>query len=191
MVLRELHEDEKNELARIKILNADYTWQILLGIIAIDILDDKSLERPVIYAQLVDCISDDYLSNLDIQYRKGEIPTLPPILFNWLGKMIKEQKIEKNNRVRNNALAVAFGLMDAVCGISCGMTGKKQMDMWKFYEEVNKQLKQETGHEMDELVEETYRYIVTCLEYVGFNRNPSKSETIIDVSKITWNNIHD
>lgn len=190
MILKELREDEKNELARIK-TNNEYRWQILMGMIAVDLLDDKSLERPVTYKQLIDCISDDYLLNLDIEYIKGEISTLPPIIFCWLGKMMKDQKIEKNKRVINNAMAVSFGLLDAVCGISYGMTGKKQMDMWKFYEEINEKLKEETGHELYELTEETYRYIITCLEYVGFMRNPSKLETIIDVSNITLNNICD
>jgi hypothetical protein len=191
MILRDLYENEKAKLARIKISDTRGSWQILMGMISFDLLDAKSLDKPVLYTQLIDSISHDYLTILDIQYRKGEKPSLPPIIFCWFGKMMKELKIEKSKVVRNNVLGIAYGLMDAVCGMSGGMTGKKQMDTWKFYKSINEKLKQETGHELSDLSEETYRYIVTCLEHIGFMRIPSTSNAIVDVSNITDNDIFD
>lgn len=189
MVLRELADKEKAELVRIKTSKTQDSWQILMGMIAIDFLNDKINGKPVMYEQLVDCISNDYLDDMDFIVCKDETPTLPNIIICWIARLMNEHSMDKKKKTKNNLIAVTFGLMEAVCGIGGGMTGKKQMDMWKFYEETNERLQQETGHELCELSEETYRYIVTCLEYVGIKREPSIGEMCVDVSFITWNDI--
>lgn len=189
MVLKELGEEEKAEFARMKTSPNQDTWQVLLAMIAIDLMGNKINGIPVTFQQLVDNISKEGLHHIDIDFCENDPYPLPNIIFSWIGKMMIIQGIEKNKTKRNDARAITFGLLEAVCEQCAGRGGKKQMNMLKFYEEINTSLKQETGHELYELPVETYRFIITCLEYIGIKRKASIGEGIIDVSQISQNDI--
>lgn len=110
-------------------------------------------------------------------------------MHTWLDKLVMDNNADVNEKVKKYVSYLAYNYIDTVCGFSGGMTGKKQMEMHRFYNEINELVYKEKGHELVDLPEETYRYIVTCLEYMGFRREPSMEIQIVDVSGITNNDL--
>lgn len=77
-----------------------------------------------------------------------------------------------------------------VCHVGHGMTGRKQMELWKFYEQINEKLLEERNLELYQLPEETLQYIVTCLDYLGLKRQDKPANLIkVDVSSISYDEI--
>ena len=189
MTLRELTPEEKAELSRMKLSKEEGSFQVLLGMIAFDMLGEKAEGRVLTRQDLTNTIKQEYMQKVQFPYHEGWGPVLPPIVLAWISKVFFGQYAEVRTKERNDAICLCFALIDAVCGISGGMTGKKQMDMWKFFEEINARFLDEDGTELWWMPEETCRYIVTCIEYAGFKRQPDTSELTVDVSHITYNDI--
>lgn len=189
MTLRELTPEEKSELSRMKLSQDEGTFQVLLGMIAFDMLGKEAVGRVLTRQDLTNTIKQEYMQKIQFPYREGWGPVLPPIVLAWISKVFCGQYADA--KVQKDVVCLCFGLIDAVCGISNGMTGKKQMDMWKFFEEINTRFLEEKGTELWWMPEETYRYIVTCIEYAGFKRQPDGSELTVDVSHITCNDIQE
>ncbi len=189
MILRELTPEEKSELSRMKLSQEEGSFQVLLGMIAFDMLGEEATGRVLIRQDLTNTIKQEYMQKIQFPYHEGWGPVLPPIVLAWISKVLCGQYAEVDVKVQKDVTSLCFGLIDAVCGISNGMTGKKQMDMWKFFEEINARFLKENGTELWWMPEETYRYIVACIEYAGFKRRPDVSELTVDVSHITCNDI--
>ena len=58
MTLRELTEREKAELARIKVSGTNVGYQILLGLIAIDLMGDAAYDHPLTEEEFRECVVD-------------------------------------------------------------------------------------------------------------------------------------
>lgn len=53
MILRELTESEKDELTRFKINTEENGHQVLLAMIAVDLMQDKAYGHPLSYSEII------------------------------------------------------------------------------------------------------------------------------------------
>lgn len=193
MILRELSEDERAEFQRIKTSSKNEGYQILMGLVAIDLLDESDMKNKIDINILGEKITDEYIT---YNVLNRGLPLLPELLTTWIKSKFSYKglgaainMIAKPKGLEISIYSLVCALSDAICQISYGMIGKKQRDMWNFFREINEKLLNDTGYELSESPEEIYRYIMTCLEFIGFERKPSKSNVIVDVSCISYNDI--
>lgn len=185
MKLRDLTEKEEAELKKIRINEGDNSYQILMGMIAIDLLNSRTQGGPVQFNDLIQCISKE---NMDFVYSVENRPALPPIMFTWLSMLRKYS----NNRISDNDIySLTFNLIDIVCEISMGLFGKKQSIMRRFFLDVNNELIEKTGKGLLETPTGVYRYIVSCFDYIGIIRKINEDIKMVDVSLISYKDLVD
>ena len=126
MELRDLTEIEKEELNNIiyDTENID-TFQILLGLIAMDLAEDNDNVENITLEYLCSKIAVDL-------YPKDGPPAILGVIHTWILKSMIYKDMgfvhEMNPETRglkSDIRAAVFGFIDAVCNVSHGLTGKK------------------------------------------------------------------
>jgi hypothetical protein len=151
-----------------------------------DLMEENENVEQIRYQYLCDKITGDY-PNYGPAAKYGIIDTWirKTMIYQNIG-LVQELNVDTKG-LKSSIMAATFGLSDTVCYIWSGTTGKKQVDTRKFFEYVNKELQEKKGLEMYQLPVETFQYILTCLQYLGFSRK-EKTGAIqkVDVSQITY-----
>ncbi len=160
------------------------TLQILFGIIALDIYVEKQGKIEYQY------LSDNYTSckpNYGPAAFWGIIETWisESMIYKNIG-LVKE--IAKSTKgLESNINSLAAILSYSVCRINNGISGKKDREIIKFFEKINQDLLHSRGVGMEKSPVETFKFIVSCLEFLGFKRSETIDKSItVDVSNIKY-----
>lgn len=180
MILRELTEKEKAELARIKVSGEVVGYQVLLGLIAIDLMGDAAYDHPLTEEEFRGCVADTD------GYKKTDPWIFPPVVDTWVRKTAGCEGQSLSQKKKEELAALTFTLTDTVCGLYVTMYGKKYKEMVKFYKEQEEVFAARSGMWIENSPEDSYRFIVAFLEYMGYTREASQSEKTVDVSEIPF-----
>jgi len=180
MTLRELTEKEKAELNRIKVSDTDVGYQVLLGLIAIDLMGDAAYDHPLTEEEFRECVVDTD------GYKKTDPWIFPPVVNTWVTKIAGYEGKTLNKKTKEELASLTFALTDTVCGLYVTMYGKKYKEMVEYYKEQDTLFTAESGISIENSPEYAYRFIVACLDYMGYTREASRSEKCVDVSKIPF-----
>ena len=190
MELRDLSTSEMDDLKHI-IYNSEevHTLQILFGIIALDLNISYEKHGEIKYQFLCD------------NYAGGNSNYGPAAFWGIIENWISESMIYKNiglvkdidkstKGLKSNINSSAAILSYTVCQIDNGISGKKDRDVIKYFEEMNYNLLNSRGFEMEKLPIETFKFIVSCLEYLGFKRKERMDKFInVNVSIIKYGDL--
>ncbi len=182
MVLRELYETEKLELEKIEFTKEENGYKVLLALVAIDLMGDKVYDSYLKYESFIAYIDNG-------KYHEGEGFVLVPILETWLIKMAMNNEIAIDKRMEKNIYVLTICFINTICGISPGISGKKYRDMIDLYNEIKSDIQLQTGGDIDDYPEINYRYIVSCLEYMGLQRVPKLLNDMVDMRNIYYNDL--
>ncbi len=183
MVLRELTEAERAELSRFILHEREGNdYQVLLAMIAVDFMKENAFGHQLSYPEFADYIEPEAYYNHNSFLLTG-------LLQKWISGMAEQDGITINEKIEKDILNLVYTLEYAPCGRSSGFVGKKHREMRKFYDELDKEM-EEKGQYLAVCPEENYRYIVTCLEYMGFKRVPSTGTEKIDMRGVFYNDLH-
>lgn len=182
MDLRELTEKEKKELEKIKVTCQENGYKILIAIVAIDLMGDSVYGKTLQYKELIRYIDNG-------KYHNGEGFVLVHILETWILKMARKNNIVIDKNMDKTIMSLVVCFIYTICGISPGISGKKYTDMVKLYNKIKDMVQREKGDYIENCPEENYRYIVTCLEYMGLKREPREIERVIDASEIVYDDL--
>ena len=180
MILRELTEREKAELARIKVSGEDVGYQVLLGLIAIDLMGDAAYNHPLTEEEFRECVVDTD------GYKKTDPWIFPPVVDTWVTKIAGYEGESLNRKTRDELSSLTFALTDTVCGLYITMYGKRYKEMVAYYKEQDALFMDESGMSIENSPEYAYRFIMACLDYMGYKREASQSEKTVDVSGIFY-----
>lgn len=182
MDLRELYETEKRELEKIKFTKDENGYKVLLALVAIDLMRDKVYDKNLKYESFIAYIDNG-------KYHEGEGFVLVPILETWLIKMAMNNESIIDKRMQKNIEVITVCFINTICGISPGISGKKYRDMVDLYNEIKSDIKIQTGGYIEDYPEINYRYIVSCLEYMGLQRVPKLLDDMVDMRNIYYNDL--
>lgn len=182
MELRELTELETSELEKIIVSETDNGYKILLALIAIDLIDSRIYDSKLKYEDFIECIDDE-------RYHKGYGFALMHIIEIWLIKIAKSNQeiVDEKRKKSIECLVVCF--INTVCGISPGISGKKYRNMVNMYKETDIKIQEKIGKSITDCPEINYRYIVSCLEYMGLYRSPKSLDGTVDMSGIYYSDL--
>jgi len=182
LILRELTGKEKEELNRMTITDTENGYQVLLSMIAVDLMKEKAYEHQIKYTDFSDYITNDWGPF-------GEDFMLVPIVESWLTALVMRKEKVLSEKINKTIKTLTFAFIDIVCTQSCGMAGKLHREMIKFYKEMDEKIFKETGLNLINSPELIYRFIVACLEYVGIERKPSEGTVVIDVTGVYYTDL--
>ena len=182
MILRELTQIEANELNRMIITDTGNGYQVLLSMIAIDLMKEKAYERQLKYTDFSDYITNDY-------GQFGEDFMLIPLLETWLTTLEIEKKGVISEKDKEKIFCLSISLIDIICTISCGLAGRLHRDIIKFYKEVDEKVFNAMGINLINSPEYCYRFIISCLEHVDLERKPSESKEKVDVTGVYYTDL--
>lgn len=180
MILRELTDCEKKELNRFQTTGNGY--QVLLGMIAVDLMQEKAYENPIHYMDYADYIKTDY-------YHKGDAFILMPLIETWLTKLEINNNNCINEKIKKGIFSLNICYINTICGISPGIGEKKYREMVRLFQELDQKQFDKTGQRLENCPEECYRYIVTCMEYMGLKREPSVGDKLVDLREIYYSDL--
>ena len=148
--------------------------------------------KQITYQELCSVIDGEDYPNYGPAALCGVIDTWIRLTMEYQGEgRISDLTIANIRGLSSSINAAVYGFVDAICHVGHGMSGKKQMELWKFYEQINEQMLKEKGLELYQLPELTLQYIVTCLDYLGLRRQNKPSNCIkVDVSGISYDEIY-
>ncbi len=180
--LRELTEREKQDFNQI-ILGKMPDVHMMLGVIAIDLLDEEEKQGPISYQTLTKKIDPAYMPDIEPD-RIDEFLTLLGLFQTWILKCMTYKNHDHiddpslNLRgMQTNLQTLMYTLMDHLCGLMAGYSSKKSRELNDLFKEI----------EENASAEYLMRYIMTAIEYTGFKRNGNDGEKHkIDVSHITY-----
>lgn len=180
MVLRELTEFEKVELNSFKLAKTCEGYQVVLAMIAVDLMQDKAYGHSLKPSEFRDCVLDNEY------YTKNDPWIFPPLVHTWVTKLAEGNGGKITRQSKNDISSLTFSITDTVCELIITLSGKKYKEMVEFYNKLNEEVYAEKGKYIESLPEYAYRYVVTCIEYMGYKRVPSKGENVVDVSEIPF-----
>ena len=182
MELRELTQEEKNEFEKIRVPEYDNSYRLLLAMIAIDLMGCEVVNKRFEYEDFIAYIDDG-------KYHEGDGFILQNIIETWIIKLAQKNGISIDKKVEKDIDSLVVCFIYTVCGISPGISNKKFKEMVMLYNHMDEKLQKEKNEYLCDNPEENYRFIVTCLEYMGFKRIPSDFDGIIDARGIGCNDI--
>ena len=174
----ELTEKQKAELSRIKTAGTDVGYQVLLGLIAIDLMQDKAYGHPLSPEDYLLCLPNPKRYTLKEYF-------FPDDIFHWVEKM-SGFKGEVTERKRKEWASLTFALLDAFANLESFMTGKKYKELIVFFKEQDDLLYSTQGYCIEHSPEYAYRFIMACIEYMGYSREPNEDTEIVDVSEMPF-----
>ena len=181
MELRELTELEERELHNIKVTDDDNGYKILFGMMAIDLMDSKIYETKLKY--------DDFIDYIDDEQYQGFGFSLMYLIKTWLIKIAKSNKQDIDNKMIKSIECLVICFINTVCAIGPGISGIKYRNMVNLYEEIENKIRDEEGKYIMDCPEINYRYIVSCLEYMGLQRKPKNLEGSVDMTCIYYSDL--
>lgn len=182
VVLRELTEAERAELSRFKLYEKENDYQVLLAMIAVDMMKEKAYSHPLDYSEYREYVIETR------HQRKTDGFIIAPIINSWLRKMVEKTGGEYNEKIEKDIWNLTFTYI-YIIGQNTKIPGKKPREMFELYKEHDKRLREKNENRIADSPEYMYRYIVSCLEYMGFERRPTTDMGIVDMTHIYYGDL--
>lgn len=172
MILRELTNDEKNELNHFKLRPNDCAFQVVLAVIASDFFDEEKLQRELSYKDYFDTF-------LDFEPNIYESFWCTDMFVQWILRLQG-----KKNPATDKTVGIALGIYDIFYNCSTGPCGKIKKEIENGFNQIYDEYFEKTGKYFESDPEFAYSIIISILESFGISRTSKKLNVIVDVSNI-------